>query len=194
MDQTHRTPRRTSREPLDRAQAARVFLFRANRRWFINSLWLDIGTTETNSFMSWGIFDAGGKDEGCSAKWHKTAQENVTSPTAQVPIQAVLRSAHAYPLNQAAATSAPTDAWNPAELNSTKLPNCRKPGFGRRCHQTAGNSITSSIRRRHSRKHAQDGVRQLFSWSRPTGDSSGQAPPCSRPCRGDGDRPTPREQ
>jgi len=60
--------------------------------------------------MSWGIFDAGGKDEGCSAKWHKTAQENVTSSTAQVSIQAVLRSAHAYPLNQAAATSAPTDA------------------------------------------------------------------------------------
>jgi len=28
----------------------------------------------------------------------------------QVPIQAVLRRAHAYPLNQAAATSAPTGA------------------------------------------------------------------------------------
>jgi hypothetical protein len=33
--------------------------------------------------MSWGIFDADGKDEGCSAKWHRTAQENVTSPTAK---------------------------------------------------------------------------------------------------------------
>ncbi len=60
--------------------------------------------------MSWGIFAADDKDEGCSARWHRTAQENVTSPTAQVPVQAVLRSAHAYPLNQAAATSAPTGA------------------------------------------------------------------------------------
>ncbi len=190
----HRTPRRTPRETLGRAQAARVFPFRANRRWFTNSLWLDIGTTETISFMSWGIFDADGKDEGCSAKWHRTAQENVTSSTAQVPIQAVLRSAHAYSLNQAAATSASTDAWNSAELNSMKLPNCRKPGFGRRCHQTAANSITPFIRRRHSRKHAQGDVRHLFNWSRRTGDSSEQASPCLRPCRGDGDRSTPREQ
>ena len=147
-----------------------------------------------NLLMSWGIFDADGKDEGCSARWHRTAQENVTSPTAQIPIQAVLGRAHAYPLNQVAATSAPTGAWNPAELNSTRLPNCRKPGSCRRCHQTASNSITLFIRRRHSRKHGQGGVRHLFNWSWRTGDSSEQAPPCSRPCRGDGDCPTPRGQ
>ncbi len=41
-----------------------------------------------------------------------TGRHRKMSPLQQlrVPIQAVLRSAHAYPLNQAAATSAPTDA------------------------------------------------------------------------------------
>ncbi len=36
-----------------------------------------------NLFMSWGIFDADGKNEGCSTKWHRTAQENVISSTAK---------------------------------------------------------------------------------------------------------------
>ncbi len=34
-----------------------------------------------NLFMSWGIFDADGKNEECSTKWHRTAQENVVSST-----------------------------------------------------------------------------------------------------------------
>jgi len=36
--------------------------------------------------MSWGIFDADGKDEGCLARWHKTTQKIVISSTAQVSI------------------------------------------------------------------------------------------------------------
>ncbi len=134
-----------------------------------------------NLLTSWKLLAADGKDEGCSARGHRTAQESVTSPTAQLPIQAVLCSAHACPLYRTAATSAPTGAWNPAELNLTRLPNYRKPGSCRRCHQTASNSIAPSIRRRRSRKHAQGGVRHLFDWSRRTGGSYVQAPPCSRP-------------
>ncbi len=147
-----------------------------------------------NLLMSWGIFDADDKDKECSTRWHRTTQENVISSTAQIPIQAVLSRAHAYPLNQVAATSASTGAWNSAELNSTRLLNCRKPDFCRRCHQTASNSITLFIRRRHSRKHGQSGVRHLFNWSWRTGDSSEQASPCSRPCCDDDDRSTTREQ
>ncbi len=47
----HRTPRRTPRKTLGRAQAARILSSKANRRWFTNSSWLSIGTTETIS--SW---------------------------------------------------------------------------------------------------------------------------------------------
>ncbi len=34
-----------------------------------------------NLFMSWGIFDADDKNEGCSTKWHRTTQKNVVSST-----------------------------------------------------------------------------------------------------------------
>ncbi len=51
----HRTPRRTPRKTLGRAQAARILSSKANRRWSTNSPWPSIGTTETISSWAGGF-------------------------------------------------------------------------------------------------------------------------------------------
>ncbi len=147
-----------------------------------------------NLLMSWEIFDADDKNEECLTRWHRTTQKNVISSTTQISIQAVLSRAHAYSLNQVAVTSASTDAWNSVELNSTRLLNCHKLDFCRRCHQIASNSIMLFIRRWHSRKHDQNDVRHLFNWSWCTDDSSEQTSSCLRSCRDDDDHSSIREQ
>ncbi len=105
----HKTPRRTPRKTLDRAQIARILSSKANRRWFINNSWLSIDMTET--IFSWV--------EGFSMQMArmKSVQRNDTERHRKIsslqqpsPDPGVLRRAHAYSLNQAAVTSAPTDA------------------------------------------------------------------------------------
>ncbi len=48
---SHKTPRRTPRKTLGRAQAARILSSKANRRWSTNNPWPNIGMTET--IFSW---------------------------------------------------------------------------------------------------------------------------------------------
>ncbi len=114
---SHRMPRRMPRRTLRSVQTARIVPSKADRRWPTKIPWLSIGTTETISSWAGGFSMQMARMKG--VRQDDTGRHRKISPLQQlrVPIQAVLRSAHAYPLNQAAATSAPTDARNPAKLN-----------------------------------------------------------------------------
>ncbi len=114
---SHRMSHRMSRRTLRSIQTARIVFFKADHRWFIKILWFNIDTTETIS--SWAEKFSMQMTRMKSVRQDDTEQHRKMSFLQQfrVSIQAVLRSAHAYSLNQVAVTSASTDAWNSVKLN-----------------------------------------------------------------------------